>query len=341
MDTGARRVRSDPTALAGAPAAALHELLDEVEAAFDHRPWPLFVDVPSDVPVQVIGDSHGDWPAVSAALEFARRRSPTGRLVALGDYIDRATRAQPDPAALPSGSVWNAAYVLAWAAADPEHVIPLRGNHEATRQILVPGPTLLRELRRAYPARDALPLWRRITELLERLPLAARTANGVVFTHGGIPPAGRHDPKSWRADDLELLEGLLWSDPDVEYEDRAVGFAYSGADLDDFLRSVGCRVMVKGHAPGHAGRAIYDGRLLTVHTSDLFASFGEGGIQMVEVPPRPRIGSAADLTLRVWSGSEWRVRPIAGVEVRSGGDARASPGTPGRPASASAEGPGP
>lgn len=310
MEDWADHVRSDPTALVKEPASALHEVLDAVTEAFDRRPWPLLVEIPSDRPVQVIGDSHGDWPAVSAALGFARSGRHPERFVGLGDYIHRWTRSEPDPVALPSGSVWNAAYLLSWTAFDPEHVILLRGNHEATRQIPVPGPTLLRELRRAYPRADALALWNRIVGLLERLPLAGRTANGVFLAHGGIPPVGRLDPAGWRASDLTLLEGLLWSDPDLDYEDRSVGFSYGSRDLDEFLRAVHCQWMIKGHAPGHSGRAIYGGKLLTVHTSDLFRRFGDGGVLLAEIPDRPRIENISEITLRVWDGSAWRSRPV-------------------------------
>jgi len=306
----ADRVRSDPTALVDAPASALHDLLDDVSAAFDRHPWPLLVEIPSDRPVQVIGDSHGDWPAVSAALAFARRGPSPERFVGLGDYIHRSTRAEPDPTALPSGSVWNAAYLLAWTAHDPEHVVLLRGNHEATRQIPVPGPTLLRELRRAYPRAEALPLWERIVGLLERLPLAGRTANGVFLAHGGIPPAGRFDPVGWRATDLPLLEGLLWGDPDVDYEDRDVGFSYGARDLEEFLRTVRCQMMIKGHAPGHSGRAIFGGRLLTLHTSDLFRRWGDGGVLLAEIPGRPQVEDASEVTLRAWDGSSWQPRAV-------------------------------
>jgi hypothetical protein len=335
----ADRVRSDPTALIGAPASALHDVLDEVSDAFDRHPWPLLVEIPSDRPVQVIGDSHGDWPAVSAALEFARRGPIPERFVGLGDYIHRSTRSEPDPTSLPSGSVWNAAYLLAWTAHDPDHVVLLRGNHEATRQIPVPGPSLLRELRRAYPRAEALPLWNRIVGLLERLPLAGRTANGVFLAHGGIPPPGRFDPAGWSATDLPLLEGLLWSDADLDYEDRDVGFSYGARDLEDFLRAVHCRWMIKGHAPGHSGQAIYGGKLLTIHTSDLFSRWGNGGVLLVEIPDRPRVEDASEVTLRAWDGSRWQPRAVtivtdgrsAGSLPRPSTGAKPSPTAAGRP----------
>jgi hypothetical protein len=321
----ADRIRSDPIALIGEPASVLHDVLDEVADAFDRRPWPLLAEIPSDRPVVVIGDSHGDWPAVSSALSFARRGRSPARFVGLGDYVHRWTRSEPDPVALPSGSVWNAAYLLAWAAHDPDGVILLRGNHEATRQLPVPGPTLLRELRRAYPRTEALPLWNRIVGLLERLPLAGRTANGVFLVHGGIPPPGRFDPAGWEATDLALLEGLLWSDPEVDYDDRAVGFSYGPHDLNEFLHAVGCCVMIKGHAPGLMGRAIYGGKLLTIHTSDLFSRFGDGGVLLAEIPDRPRVEDASEITLRAWDGSSWRPRPVTIVP-----DDRSLPPVPSR-----------
>jgi len=335
----ADRVRSDPTALIGAPASALHEVLDEVADAFDRHPRPLLVEIPSDRPVQVIGDSHGDWPAVSAALAFARRGPSPDRFVGLGDYIHRSTRAQPDPTDLPSGSVWNAAYLLASTVHDPDHVVLLRGNHEATRQLPVPGPTLLRELRRAFPRTEALPLWNRIVGLLERLPLAGRTANGVFLAHGGIPPVGRFEPAAWTPTDLVLLEGLLWSDPGVDYEDRDVGFSYGARDLKDFLRAVRCGMMIKGHAPGHSGRAIYGGKLLTIHTSDLFSRWGDGGVLLAEIPDRPRVENASEITLRAWDGTRWQPRAItfvpedrlAGALPRPSTGAQPSPTVAGRP----------
>ena len=335
MDGWAARVRKDPAALIGARPAALDELLDEVDAAFHRRPPLPFAEIPADRPVVVIGDSHGDWPAVASALEFARRPGFGARFVALGDYVDRATRSAPDPPALPGGSVWNAAYLLSWTAHDPEGVVLLRGNHEATRQIPVPLPTLARELRRLYPSPHALRIADRLAGLLERLPLAARTANGVCLTHGGIPPRGQWDPTRWDPNDLGLLEGLLWSDPALEYEDRSAGFAYGETELEEFLRAVHCRVLLKGHAPNHSGRAIYGGRLLTVHTSDIFAAWGEGGVLLAEIPAGAPVRTAHDLALRSWNGRDWPVRPIRFVpEVVPQGDdtlRAAAPGAPVRP----------
>ena len=310
MSEWADHVRSDPKALIGAPASSVRGVLEEVAEAFDRRPWPTLAEIPSDVPLQVIGDSHGDWPSVAAAMAFARRATPPQRFVGLGDYIHRATRAEPDPAALPGGSVWNAAYLLAWAAYDPDRVILLRGNHEASRQLPVPGPTLLRELRRIYPREEALKLWGRFMDLFERLPLAGRTANGVFLVHGGLPPPDRYDPAQWKATDLALLEGLLWSDPDVGYEDRAIGFSYGPREAHAFLDAIGCRVIIRGHGPIHSGRALWNGSVLTIHTSDLFHRLGDGGILLAEVPNRSRVESAREITLRAWDGSTWRPRAI-------------------------------
>ena len=225
--------------------------------------------------------------------------------------------------------MWNCTYLLAWAARDPEGVVLLRGNHEATRQIAVPLPTLARELERLYPPADARRLADRLVDLLERLPLAARTANGVFFSHGGIPPRGQWDPTRWDPNDLRLLEGLLWSDPDLEYEHRPAGFAYSEVELAEFLDALHCRVLVKGHAPNHSGRAIFGGRLLTVHTSDIFSAWGEGGVLLAEVPPHRPVRNADDLSIRAWNGEDWVVRPIRFVpEVTPrGNDPGAAPDT--------------
>lgn len=330
MDGWAPRIREDPTALERAPTSALGELLDEIGPELERRRLPPMVELSADRPLVAIGDSHGDWPAVSAALRFARRPGFGARFVALGDYVDRATRSEPDPASLPGGSVWNAAFLLAWAAHDPDGVVLLRGNHEATRQIPVPLPTLGRELRRLYPSRLALDLEDRLVGLLERLPLAARTSHGVFFAHGGIPPRGLWDPREWDPSDVRLLEGLLWSDPDREYEARPAGFAYGALEVGQFLDAIGCRVFVKGHAPNHSGRALYDGRVLTVHTSDLFASWGEGGVILAEIPPQRPIRSVRDLALRAWDGRAWTARPIR-FDAGTAPSREPTPGEPSAP----------
>ncbi len=300
------RVAADPLALSREAAPVFREFLAEVRSALEAHPWPVLVDLPADRAIQVVGDIHGDYVALASALKFRRERAPPDRFVALGDYVDRATRSQPDPASLPGGSLWTVAHLLAWAAEAPSEVIPLMGNHESCRRLPVPGPTFFREIRRVFGPEEALTIYPEVMDLLERLPLAARTGNGVFLAHGGIPPHGSGPPDAWRRDDLALLEGLLWADPEVGYQDRGIGTAYSEDRFRRALDDLGCRMMVKGHAPHHSGVAIFGGRLLTLHTSDLYAGFGHTGILMAEIPPIPEIRSARDLRIRRVQDGSWQ-----------------------------------
>ncbi len=293
-----REVMDDPRSLESRPASALLELLAQADRAFRRRPPPLLARIPSDRPIQVVGDLHGDYVALLRALRYARNQVPPHRLVALGDYIDRNTRRQPDPPTLPGGSLWVSACLLAWTSALPGEVVALQGNHESARRLPVPGPSFLREIRRALGRGDSLEIYRGFMDLLERLPWAARTRNGVFLAHGGIPPPGRTAVTGWRRQDLRLLEGLVWSDPEVDYQDRGVGFPYTRKEFDAALKGLGCGFMIKGHAPDHSGRYLFGDRLLTLHTSDLFETFGQGGVLMAEIPADPWKARAGSLVVR-------------------------------------------
>ena len=293
-----RAVMDDPRSLEARPSSVVLDFLAHLEKALRRHPPPLLARIPSDRPIQVVGDLHGDYVALQRALRYARDQDPPHRLVALGDYIDRGTRSQPDPPTLPGGSLWVSASLLAWTTRAPGEVVALQGNHESARRLPVPGPSFLREIRRAVGRRDSLEVYQRFMGMLERLPWAARTRNGVFLAHGGIPPPGRTAVAGWRRQDLSLLEGLVWSDPVVDYQDRGVGFPYTRRQFDAALQDLGCGFMIKGHAPDHSGRYLFGHRLLTLHTSDLFERFGRGGVLMAEIPADPWKARAGDLVVR-------------------------------------------
>lgn len=306
-----QEVAANPLALEGSGARHVLEVLGEIEERLSRTPDPAFVRIPADRPVVVIGDTHGDVPSVQRALERARHQHPRARFVALGDYLDRATRREPRPAVLPNGSLWNLLLLLASKALDPEGVHLLQGNHEAQRRLPVPGPTFLRELRELFPRAEAIAVWDRALGLAERLPLAAATENGVFLAHGGIPPAGRDQPERWDRSDLGLLEGLLWADPDVDYSDRGAGFAFSQGEMDRFLGTIHCSMFIRGHDPEHLGTALYDGRLVTLQTSDIFGRLGRGGILLAEIPARTTVQSARDLSVYALAGNGWQPYALA------------------------------
>ena len=258
----------------------------------------------------MIADTHGDYVSAQRALADARGNGGRRRFVALGDYIDRATLREPHPVALPNGSLANLCFLLANKLLAPREIVLLQGNHEAARRLPIPGPSYLGELREHFGRDDARVIWEKSLQAVERLPLAAVTANGVFLAHGGIPPDPSPDPEDWRRDDLRLAEGLLWGDPAHGYEDRRIGFPFDAPDLDRFLARVGASVFLRGHDPKHLGAALYDGRVLTLSTSDIFARLGHGGILMAEIPPRSRISTVRDLPVWDLRGERWVPYPI-------------------------------
>ncbi len=311
---------ADPLALESAPVGEILDFLRGAGRALDALAEPTLVRFDGDRGFRVIGDTHGDFASARAAL--APPGGPPDRpFVAVGDYIDRSTRSEPRPRSLPLGSLWTTLFLIARKLQHPQRIILLQGNHEAARRLPVPGPTYLRELRDRFPRDEALALWRATFEVVERLPLAALSSNGVFLAHGGIPPPDSPPVEGWRRDDPGLLEGLVWSDPANAYEDRGVGFPFSEAELTRFLGSVSANVLLRGHDPKHSGISLYRGTCLTLQTSDLFRRFGHGGILRAEVPPLPRIAGAEAIAVEELVDGAWRP-----YEVRVVGAARAPPG---------------
>ncbi len=315
-----RELAADPLALDGAPSREVLAFLTEAARAIESLGEPTLVRFRGDDGFRVIGDTHGDYASAHAAMD--RPEGPSDRpFVAVGDYIDRATRSEPRPAALPLGSLWNLLFLVARKLVEPDRVILLQGNHESARRLPVPGPTYLRELRERFPRPEALALWRASFEVVERLPLAALSSNGVFLAHGGIPPPGAPPADRWRRDDLDLLEGLVWGDPANAYEDRGIGFAFHEPELVRFLHPLPASVLVRGHDPKHSGTSLYHGACLTLQTSDLFRRFGHGGILRAEVPAAPRIRGAEEIAVEELVDGAWRpyaIRVIGAPGPRAG-----------------------
>jgi hypothetical protein len=234
----------------------------------------------------VLGDLHGCYSCLKAALLqsnfFAKveayRLDPTGnpnpKLVLLGDYIDRGHFSY-------NGVLRTVMQLFCTA---PEHVIPLRGNHEyylEYRGRIYGGVKPAEAINTLY---GHMPdeMFENYMALFESLPNLL-FFDRTLFVHAGIPRDADLREK-WEdlgtLNDPDLRFQMLWSDPSQakhipeELQAQNARFPFGQKQFEAFMAKVGCTTLVRGHEKVIEGfRSVYqDGgaRLL-----NLFSAGGE------------------------------------------------------------------
>jgi hypothetical protein len=277
------------------------ELLGRLEGSVPVSPGLVELDDPRLREAIVFGDSHGDW---RTTVEVARRflESPSDRcLIGLGDYVDRA------PADCEEGSVANALYLLGLAAQFPGHVYLIQGNHESNRRVPVLPHDLPEEVDLLWGPEESR--YYRILSLLERGPLAVRTSNGAFLSHGGFPLTPGHGPiaAEFQSPDDEAFLEIVWGECAAAHAHRGIVRPFDERDMLVFLRRCDARIVLRGHDPEMAGRVVYGGRCLTLHTSRLYERYG--GILLARLPLDRPVHTVADLTVERLAPSGGPVEP--------------------------------
>jgi hypothetical protein len=276
-----------PEAILALSADGADDLLDHLERAVPVRPPFVRVSGSPSGPAIVFGDTHGDWPSTKELV--ARWAGPLGppTLIGLGDYVDRS------PPDCEDGSVANALYLLGVAAAYPDRVYLLQGNHETGRRIPCLPNTLPEEVDDLWGP-DAT-RYERLVGLLERGPLAVATASGAYLAHAGFPRGSL--PANWTEavdpDDEERLLELVWTECTESRSRRGGVPPWGASELARFLGVSGLSLVLRGHDPEITDRPLYDGRALTLQTTRLFERFG--GVIVAELPLDTPVNSVRDL----------------------------------------------
>jgi hypothetical protein len=239
----------------------------------------------------VLGDLHGCYSCLkAAALQadfFAKLDAwkkdpskPEPKLILLGDYIDRGRFSY--------NGVFRTVMELFLAA--PDHVFPLRGNHEyyvEYRGRVYGGVKPAEAINSLY---DHMPseVFTAYMELFEQLPNVLFFGQ-LMFVHAGIPRdadlrAKFKDLSSLNDPDLRFQ--MLWSDPssaDVIPDDlqaQNARFPFGRLQFESFMNKIGARLLVRGHEKIDEGfRSVYPN---SVHT--LINLFSAGGIDNNDLP---------------------------------------------------------
>lgn len=261
--------------------------------------------------ITVLGDLHGCYSCLKGALlqsDFftkvaAYKEDPEGvpkpLLVLLGDYIDRGRFSY--------NGILRA--VMELFLKYPDHVFPLRGNHEyyIEHEGTIYGGVLPAEAinatRQYFPREFFLTYMR----FFEELPTVA-VFDRILFVHAGIPK----DEVLEKWQNLSTLNlpdvrfQMIWSDPsqaDVipkALQEESARFPFGKLQFANFMGMVGCNVMVRGHTKVVEGfkTVIDDGNNL------MFNLFSAGGEYNDDLPSNSsyRNVSPKALTIKYMDG---------------------------------------
>lgn len=255
--------------------------------------------------VVCLGDLHGCYSCLKAGVmqsQFldrveAYRKDPSQPyplLVFLGDYIDRGIFSL-------NGVLRS---VLQLFVAAPEHVVPIRGNHEyyVEHEGQIYGGVKPAEAINTLKPYLPVDVFRRYMALFEALP-SVFFLGKTMFVHGGIP-RDRALKTKYRSlaslEDADLRFQMMWSDPSAAdvipaaLQDETARFPFGRLQFQSFMQRIGANVLVRGHEKIDEGfRSHYEGphKLLTV--------FSAGGAKNNDLPANSSYRGVAPKGLRL------------------------------------------
>jgi len=260
----------------------------------------------------VLGDLHGCYSCLKGALLqadfFAKLEAwkldhtrPEPKLILLGDYIDRGRFSY--------NGVLRAVMQLFLAA--PEHVFPLRGNHEYYIEYRgrIYGGVKPAEAINTLAGYMPGEMFAEYMNLFEGLPNML-FFDELMFVHAGIP---RDADLKTKVTDLAGLNHpdirfqMLWSDPSTadyipdDLQAQNARFPFGKQQFEAFMQKLGCTMMVRGHEKVDSGfRTMYaDG------AATLVSLFSAGGADNNDLPEDSSYRSVTPMaaTIRLESGT--------------------------------------
>ncbi len=234
------------------------DFIEETLEKLKHQPFLRIGAVELGKGVFIVGDLHGSTGNLNKALE-AYGETGAGRLVFLGDYVDRGRN-----------GLGVLCRVMELQLSEPGRVSVLRGNHESRSMNFSYG--FLDELYERYGRDRGLSLYRRILDYYKRLTWLM-VAGDWLLVHGGIPCKKCSGELGVPADLREIVEAAMntvdaedtyesipsllvqavWNDPDGSIEwfypsMRGPGiYLYGRKAWREFLVKSGLKGIIRAH----------------------------------------------------------------------------------------------
>jgi uncharacterized tellurite resistance protein B-like protein len=238
----------------------------------------------------VLGDLHGCYSCLKAALLqadfFAKleawkldKSKPEPKLILLGDYIDRGRFSY--------NGVLRAVMQLYLAA--PDHVFPLRGNHEYYIEYRgrIYGGVKPAEAINTLIGHMPGEVFAEYMKMFEEMPNML-FFDDLMFVHAGIPrdadiKSKLHDMSALNDPDIRFQ--MLWSDPSTadyipdDLQAQNARFPFGKLQFEAFMQKLGCSMLVRGHEKVDAGfRPMYSDQI------SLITLFSAGGSDNNDIP---------------------------------------------------------
>jgi uncharacterized tellurite resistance protein B-like protein len=241
--------------------------------------------------ITVLGDLHGCYSCLKGALLqadfFAKleawkldSRKPEPKLVLLGDYIDRGMFSY--------NGVLRTIMQLYLAA--PDHVFPLRGNHEYYIEYRgrIYGGVKPAEAINTLIGHIPGEVFQDYMRMFEEMPNML-FFDELMFVHAGIPrdtdiKAKLHDMAALNDPDIRFQ--MLWSDPSTadfipdDLQAQNARFPFGKRQFEAFMARFGCSMMFRGHEKVDAGFKTMYGEVASLATL-----FSAGGADNFDLPP--------------------------------------------------------
>ncbi len=255
----------------------------------------------------VLGDLHGCYSCLKAAIMqsnfFAKveayrldpQNNPNPKLILLGDYIDRGKFSY--------NGVLRTVMQLFLTA--PEHVFPLRGNHEYYLEYRgrIYGGVRPAEAINSLIGHMPDEMFYAYMQMFESLPNILLFGRNM-FVHAGIP---RDSELRERYQDLSTLNDpeirfqMLWSDPSQadyipdDLQAQNARFPFGRKQFDAFMGQIGCSMLVRGHEKVSSGfKTVYSGGSGRPTLLNLFSA---GGANNNDLPPDSSYRSVRPMAL--------------------------------------------
>ncbi|GMT34875.1 hypothetical protein PFISCL1PPCAC_26172, partial [Pristionchus fissidentatus] len=202
-------------------------------------------------PVVIVGDLHGQYTDLLRIFASFDKDGVPGcfqcRYVFLGDYVDRGKQSV------------EVVMLLFWLKIiHPKQYMMLRGNHEYRAINKTYG--FHSELKARFKPIQAEMLFELFNDAFMHLPVVCIVAGNILCMHGGISSKmkSRDDLFKIKKPTRESKEDpiacdLLWADPMVNLKGeqknhvRGVSVYFGEDQLDETLKNLGCKLVVRGH----------------------------------------------------------------------------------------------
>jgi len=255
----------------------------------------------------VLGDLHGCYSCLKGALLqadfFAKveafrlnpKEHPNPKLVLLGDYIDRGRFSY--------NGVLRTVMQLFLSA--PDHVFPLRGNHEyyvEYRGRIYGGvkPAEAINTLVGYLPGEYFEGYMHLFESLPNMLFFDR----LLFVHAGIPRdkaiAEKYTDLA-SLNDTDLRFQMLWSDPSTadfipdDLQEQNARFPFGRLQFEKFMARMGCTMMVRGHEKIDEGyKDVYPGSPIM-----LLNLFSAGGADNDDLPETSSYRTVTPMALTI------------------------------------------